>query len=80
MTKMVTDISNVSWHAAADFRPHELNHVVKKHLDPTNDAASGWTAPNLNCNLHELCRCLPPSAASQLLTYVEVYMDDFCAL
>ena len=76
----MTYITNASWPAADAARPHPLDFISDMRPSPTNNAASSWPAKDLDRKLHNLCCSLLPSTASQLLKYVDVYMDDLFSL
>ena len=80
MIETVTNITNISWPTDVNALPHPLDLIAYMHLYPTNNPAAGCPSKDLYRDLHNLIRGIPPQTLFDILKYVDVYMDNFCAL
>ena len=80
-TETIANITNDTWHDIHSQPTHPLEAYPNTPTPPSeNDSNNGIPTQAMNSELQQLCASLPASAKSDLLCYVDVYMDDFCLL
>ena len=77
MGKMVVDLSNQSWAAAATATPHPILSLAYTPPAPGENARTGIIPSKLEASI---TACLLPNITFALLHYINVYVNDFVLL